>query len=338
MALIGARENRINRGTLKVALLIVLAASGVACSTGQDRIHLVVDVPGRSMSKFPFVLAQDQGLYEKYGLDVELQVPLGFWQRVWRRLDLLEDSDIIVEGHAPQMGDQLDPDIAERIALAATDCSSRYYVIGRPDLKTVEDLKGKRLGISSHYTTSGFTGMVLVRRMGWERDRNISVVPGVRMAALREGRVDAYVGGDEELDAAHKEGFSVLFDTRDLHETIAGNSVMVTPEWLQDPMHREAARRFLKATAEAVALFHQRRELVLDALTRLYGLDRGTAETYYERTDYIPRTPFPCVEGVKNVMEVLDLEQWRQRKPEEFYDDSFMRELDQSGFLDSLYK
>jgi hypothetical protein len=67
-------------------------------------------------------------------------------------------------------------------------------------------------------------------------------------------------------------------------------------------------------------------------------MDRETAEAQYKRTDYIPRKPFPCVEGVRNTVRLYDSEEMRRYKPEDFYDDSFVREMDASGFLDGLYQ
>jgi hypothetical protein len=51
----------------------------------------------------------------------------------------------------------------------------------------------------------------------------------------------------------------------------------------------------------------------------------------------LPRKPYPNVEGIKKVMELYDSAGMRMHKPEDFYDDSFMKEIDQSGFIDSLY-
>ena len=52
----------------------------------------------------------------------------------------------------------------------------------------------------------------------------------------------------------------------------------------------------------------------------------------------MPHNPNPSVEGIKKTMEIYDSLEMRQHKPQDFYDDSFVRELDESGFIDSLYK
>ncbi len=353
MRVAGTRQDRIRLGVLKLSLLSVLAATGVACTADQELIPLVVNVQGRSMSKLPFVIAEDQGLYEKHGLDVELRLAPPefeggiethppFWTRVWRRLGLQEvpDPDILVSGHTPKIVGQMRIARAPKlIALAATDCSVRSYVIGRPGINSLEELKGQRLGINNDATTSGFAALRMVQRMGWDRVQDISIMyhGGKGIEALREGLVDVIVGGDGEFEAAEREGFPILEDTRVWNERLAGNSVLVYPAWLEDSTNREAARRFLRATAEAIALFHQRPALVLEVLANWHGQDPDLAKARYFRTDYIPRKPYPCSEGIRNTMELYDSNEMRRYTPEDFYDDSLMRELDESGFLDSLY-
>ena len=351
MGTIDRQDDPIRSGLLKLSLLTVLAAAGVACTAQQERMHLVVSVPTRAMSKTPFVIAADQGLYEKYGLDVELwlgdpeleggkKTYLRFWESVWMVLGLREpEVDVVTDGHTPRIVRQVgDPQSPQLVSVGATDCSVRYYVIARPGIQSVEDLKGKRLGINSEPSTMGFTGLRLVERMGWKRGQDITLVLHSGMEQLRKGDVEAIIGGDEEWDAAQQEGFPVLEDTRNWNEQLSGNSAIVEAEWLQDPAHREAVRRFMKATAEAVALFHQRPELVSEVLVKWHGMDRATAESRYQRTDYIPRKPYPCVEGIKNTMRLYDSDEMRRHESEDFYDDSFVRELDESGFLDGLYQ
>jgi ABC-type nitrate/sulfonate/bicarbonate transport system substrate-binding protein len=177
----------------------------------------------------------------------------------------------------------------------------------------------------------------MVQRMGWDRNLDISIISPGGIRALQDGLVDAIVGDDEEFEAAGREGFTILEDSGTWNETLAGNSVLVSQKWLEDSTHREAARRFLMAIAEAVALFHERPELVHEVLAKWYGMNRETAEARYKRTDYMPRKPYPCYEGIKSTMQLHDSNEMRRYTMKDFYDDSLMRELDDGGFLDGLY-
>ena len=98
------------------------------------------------------------------------------------------------------------------------------------------------------------------------------------------------------------------------------------------------ATRFLKAVLEGLALFHTDPDLAVDTAFRWYGYpDLEFARGRYQRADYVPRKPYPCYEGIINTMRIHDSHAMRQYTAQDFYDDSLIRELDQSGFIDSLY-
>ena len=140
-------------------------------------------------------------------------------------------------------------------------------------------------------------------------------------------------------DSVVQDEATILADTQTWGVALAGNSVMVTPEWLEDDTNQEAIRRFLKALAEALAIYHQDRELSLDILRRWHGItDRQIAETVYDRGQWMPRKPYPCYEGIENTFELYDSNEMRRYEPADFYVDSFMTELDRSGFIDALYQ
>jgi hypothetical protein len=67
------------------------------------------------------------------------------------------------------------------------------------------------------------------------------------------------------------------------------------------------------------------------------GTDRGMAEVVYAGGAAMPRKPYPCVEGIKKTMELFDSNEMRKYKPEDFYHDTLLREIDASGFIDALY-
>ena len=157
--------------------------------------------------------------------------------------------------------------------------------------------------------------------------------------ALRDGHVDALFSNERSTPIAIEEGYSVIARLTEWGPpAIIGNSVRVKKEWLEDPEKREAIRNFLKATAEGIALFHQDRELVLDVIGKWYGLkDRTRAQIIYDDGRWTPRKPYPCYDGIKRTIELYDSAEMRMHTAEDFYDDSLIRELDESGFIDSLY-
>lgn len=312
----------------------------------------------RSVSKLPFVIALDQGLYEKYGLDMEVRMePPEFAggkhlpsnrnaAQLWRRIQRMVGQqkswkpDIFISGANGQIFDMAASAKAWRgVFLAATDCDVRAHIVARRGIERLDELKGKRLGVSGLRSNSGFVALLLAERMGWDPIQDISIMSdGNELDALRDGRVDAFVASERSYAVAVDEGFSVLATTSTWGEPMAGNSVRVDPEWLKNPVNREATHRFLQATVEGIALFHQDRELVFDVLAKWHGItDRAYAETVYDEGRSIPRKPYPCYEGIVKAMERYDSNEMRRYTSEDFYDDSLIRELDESGFIDSLY-
>jgi ABC-type nitrate/sulfonate/bicarbonate transport system substrate-binding protein len=288
----------------KLLLLIMLSSMLITCSsTDDDEMFLKVFVEGRSMSKLPIVIAKDQGFFEKHGVTVEFQMaepefdggkipraPL--WTRVQRRLGFIDypEIDMQITGHTPTMYYQTTlATRPKRIALASTDCSIRYYIVVQPGIESLEEIKGKRIGINAMRTTSAFAALRLIERMGWNRDFDVSILEDGRgIENLKNNQVDVVVGGEELFDDASREGFEIFADTRDWGESLAGNSILVDAGWLEVGDNREAARRFLQGVLEGLAVFHQQPELAVDVAMRWYGFpDRAMAQGRYDRADYV---------------------------------------------------
>jgi ABC-type nitrate/sulfonate/bicarbonate transport system substrate-binding protein len=229
---------------------------------------------------------------------------------------------------------------ARDIMIGATDCVVRAHVVGRKGIASVEDLKGGRLGMSNLGSTAGFHARLLARRMGWDPVQDVAFLTGYEgIGGLLDGTLDALIAYEFEFADAKAAGLPVLVDTREWDEPIAGNSIRVASGWLDDPTNREAARRFLRATAEAIALIHQQPQLVKRVLRDWYAVDDPErAQVVYERGAWIPRKPYPCTDGIKSTMDLYDSTEMRRYSPSDFYDDSIMREVDASGFIDALYR
>lgn len=340
------------RAILRAGVLLLTVAATLSCGERKSA-KVIVGLAALSISKMPFVLAMDQGLYEKHGLTVEMWMPPPGSDRVrvyadpltrlWRAtgINTPKAPDIYVDGATPMMVKLTQKSgEARRIALGATDCVVRAHIIGRKGIMSLEQLKGKRIGVSALYSTAGFKAILFAKRMGWDPDRDISLISGVSdIDRLLDGSVDAIVGYEEAYAHAQRAGLPILADTRKWNEFVAGNSINVEPVWLDDPTHREVARRFLKATAEGIALYHQQPELALQVMEKWYDTrDRELVKTLYSRGQWIPRKPYPCYEGYVKTMEFYDSNEMRRYKPTDFYDDSVMREIDAEGFIDALYK
>jgi ABC-type nitrate/sulfonate/bicarbonate transport system substrate-binding protein len=345
------------RSVSRSIFLIALMLTSISCSD-RELIPLQVGLT-RSVSKLPFIIALDQGLYEKYGLDLEVRLrdpefegaielpSTNRMARLWRKIrekfssEPLWDPEIEVAGANGRIaGITMHSKARHLISIAATDCVVRTHIVAKKGIERLEDLMGLRIGVSHTTSNSGFVGLLLAERMGWDPIQDISLLTrGNNMESLRSGRVDAFVADERSYAIAVQEGFPILLATSSWGEALAGNSVNVEPQWLEDPNNREAMRRFLKATIEGIAIFHQNRELAMDVMARWHGItDRAIAEIVYEEGLQIPRKPYPCYGGITNAMKVYDSNEMRKYSLQDFYDDELIKELDESGFIDSFYE
>lgn len=345
--------------SIKSLVVLAITLSLIACSK-PDHIPLNVELGTRAVSKLPFVIAEDQGLYAKHGLAVSLRMPdptfedgrkthsngpmAQLWRRALIRLGLAEEwvPDVFVDGLTPNIVKEIDnARFPHYVAVASNDCDLRAHIVVRPGIESVEQLKGKRIGISARRdTTTGFGALTLAERMGWHPVNDISIKYGGRdVEALNEGLVDAIVASEVRYAVATLQGLNALVDTKEWNVSLAGNSAMVEKEWLADSKNHEAVRRLIRALSEGLAIFHNNRQLSVEIFQKWHGIpDRRIAEIAYERGRWMPRKPYPCYVGIENTFALYDSNEMRRYAPEDFYEDRFVREADESGFYDELYQ
>jgi ABC-type nitrate/sulfonate/bicarbonate transport system substrate-binding protein len=104
----------------------------------------------------------------------------------------------------------------------------------------------------------------------------------------------------------------------------------------------DLTRRFLKAYSEAVYRLFTDKELSRRAIAK-YGRasDAKTIDTVYQYAlDYVDKIPYNTREGIQEVLNQIAPRNPKAKtaKPEEFYDDRFVKELDAQGFYKQLWK
>lgn len=326
---------------LRLCLIGAVVASAGSLALAQDKlIPVKVELLTRAVSKMPVMIAYDKGFYKKHGLEVQLWMPKGEFPGAIEFGEEIERPDISVDGGAPMVNAVLANRGPKRLLLASTDCDVRFNIVGKPGLKTLEDLKGKRLGISGDTAMTGFIARLLAKRMGWERGKDIVIVEeSPRFQDLVDGKADAIVADDRYMAMAAEAGYPVLANTSEWKEHIPGNSVRVEWGWLDDPAHRDIAMRFVKATIEGMAVFMRDRDEAIRVMAKYHGIaDRKVAGAIVDEGKKMSADMRPCVPGIMKMYELYDSPEIRKYKPTDFYDDSLWNELDKSGFIRALYK
>jgi NitT/TauT family transport system substrate-binding protein len=328
----------------------LLSAPALAPAQAQQNLTRVrVSLGDVSLNKLIFAVAQDAGIYRKNGLEVEQYITEGAASRAGRSrvnipADRIGDGEggevqFSIGGGAPLMvGRVTNATAGDRIILASTDHVVRWHIVAQPEITRPEQLKGKRIGFSGVGAMTHYEALAFAKIMGWDPVFDIALLSnGLALDTFEDKTLDAFVADELVYTMALAAGHKALVDLSQYNIPIPGSGVNASRKWAE--ANPDIVRRFLKATVEAIALLKQDKEVVFSTIAKWYGMrDREQQEILYKDMIKLPRKPYPSVEGIKKAMELYDSNEMRRHKPEDFYDDRFIRELDQSGYIDSLYR
>ena len=311
--------------------------------------RVTVSLSDVSINKIPFIIAENEGLYKKYGLDVVMTPFSSNAARVHgvpddvpkATRDAVVDSNMSVGGGAPGMVDKAtssEPD--DRVILATTDHIVHWHVVpADKNITRIEQLKGKRFAISGLSACTGTVALVLAKRMGWDPRFDMAILEGnYSITPLQKGWTDALIAYEVPLAMAMKAGYKPLeLDMRAWNEPIPCNGLWASKSWAH--ANKDIVINYLKALTEAISMMKKDKEVAFRAMAKYYKFnDREVQQVIFNGSVDMPRKPYPAVDGIKNAMKLYDGANMRRFKAEDFYDDSFMKELDQSGFIDKLYQ
>ena len=289
--------------------LLCRFCDGLAGSVrGQDKpIPVTVELGDVSLTKLPFIVAADDGIYERNGLKVDqfitpsaAEAVRGIGVTSRRNISAAQKSvgDINIGGGSPTMVRMTSVATApHRIILATTDDVSRFHIVTRADIGKPEDLKGKRIGYGNLGALDHYSLMLFFRKMGWDPVHDVSMLAnGNGPQAIVKNLVDAFAGTDIALTAAKKLGLRDLVDLTQYHFVMPGSGFNALSDWL--PAHRDAAARFMKATVEAIAMVKTDKKAAFASMTKWYGIsDPEQLEAVYAEAMLLPTKPYPSIEA-----------------------------------------
>ncbi len=200
---------------------------------------------------------------------------------------------------------------ADAVMIAGGNVVSEYWLMSRPEIKTAEQLKGGSIAIATFGGQADFISRIALQRLGLTPGKDVSIlqigtVPE-RLSALEKGRVQAAMLNPPDNVMAQKRGLNSLVDVRLPYQ---GVGVATTRAFIRE--NPEVVRRYVKSQIEAVHRIKTDRELGLKVLAKY----------------------------LENILEPLASTDPKAKaaKPEDFVDIRFIKELDESGFIDELYK
>ncbi len=279
-------------------------------------------------------VAREAGFFDKYGLDVEI----GFGGRIVPSL-IAGELDLITGS----IDDVLVADLAgaDLVIVATMVPYLQHKFMVRPEIRSMVDLRDKAVGIARRGTVTHSTVRLAAKRAGLDADRDLTIIEttdtSATLAALASGTIFGTALVPPYTDAAERIGAYTLYDfpAERIEYTVA--SVTATRDWLA---HNEtAALGFLRALAEAVQAVHTQPEYVAQVYARWAQADEedGRRAVALAR-EVIPVKMLPSAEGIRRVQEALveQVPAAATAEPTRFFDDRYIKQLDQEGFYTRL--
>jgi NitT/TauT family transport system substrate-binding protein len=203
----------------------------------------------------------------------------------------------------------------------------------------MEQLKGKRFGISGFGSATHNAALILFKKFNLEPNKDVAFVPTgtgpERLAAMGTGRIDATFFNPSEVPQALKAGLVEVIQMADIGFEVQGSGLATSRSYIK--AHPEIVKSALKAYVEGIYYIFSNKQPTLKSFARYMRTNdpdvlEYSYEHYLKRT---PKKPYPTMRGIQNLIDMSapQISQAKTAKPEQFVDLSFLRELEAESFL-----
>jgi len=283
--------------------VLVLLLFSAAPAQSQERRKIRISNANFSFTALPLVAARDWKLFSEQGLNVEIIL-----MRSAAAAAALASGELDYQsGIGPAtVGATLSG--LESRALWSSNNRIAYWLMAKPELKGLQELKLKKIGVTGLGGTShvALTAALEKRGLGAKDFVAISIPPMQLVQALESGFVDAAALNPPYMFFAQRRGFNKLLDIGALVEMPSGGLTALVRTIRERP---DEVKRVIRALQSAKRAMLKAREKTLDLITRVLNMDRETAVDTYKllETNYND-TGVPTPEGMGNIIKALKSE------------------------------
>lgn len=315
--------------------------SAFLTEAGAQLTKITTSYVSDSAGVLPLWLAKEAGIFARNGLDVQAvraHASVGVMALMSGELQFVLASGPVVVDSALR-GSNV-------VYIAGGMSTLDFVLVTRPEIKTAEQLKGGTVGLSAFRGANPTATRFALQKLGLgPKDVSLIVVGGTseRIAGLRLGKIQGTLFSPPQNITAQLEGFNALADVAELGLPFVHIGVATTRTFIRD--NPDIVRRYVKSHIEAIAAMKTDREMAIKTLTKYLGQikDRDVLIKSYEAAapdNRISRKQYPYLAGLQVALDLLSEENPKAKsaRPEDFVDSRFIKELDDSGTIDSLYK
>ena len=323
------------------AALVLCSFGAFVRSAGAQLTKITTSYVSDSAGVLPLWIAKDAGIFARNGLDVQavrVHAAVGVMALMSGELQfVMASGPVVIDSALRGSG---------TVYVAGGMSTLDFVLITRPEIKSAEQLKGGTVGLSAFRGANPAATRFALQKLGLgPKDVSLLVVGGTseRIASLRLGKIHGTLFSPPQNITAQREGFNALADVAELGLPFVHIGVATTQNFIRD--NPETLRRYVRSHLEAIALMKTDRELAVRTLGKYIGQikERDVLVKSYESAtpdNRLSRKQYPNLAGLQMALDLVaeDNPKAKSAKPEDFVDSRFIKELDDKGYIENLYK
>jgi NitT/TauT family transport system substrate-binding protein len=318
-------------------LLAVLVSDPLLVHAAAPLVRVLVTTGSASEREGALYVAQDQGFFRRYGLDLTLvqarNGPVGM-------AALSSGESFMHWGSVSGANLGAISEGADLVFVAGFINRLTGVFAANPKIRSPTDLRGKSLGVNSLSGGTWIFTMLTLDHWGLSPERDKIQMRGlgdssIVSQALLAGNVDAAYLSYSFAKVVENKGFRVLADLQKLPIAYQGTGIVTRRSTIASSA--ATLENVIRGLLDGVAFIRnpENKSQVARSLAKGLRLKRieDAEEGYQSMLDLYERKIFPSVDGVRNVIRLLGAgnEKIRRLKAEELVDDSVVKKLEREG-------
>lgn len=318
-----------------LTLIAVLTLAATPLYGQSKRINVAYSAI--SATQLGLYITKEAGLFEKNGLSADI-IYVGSGTKVAQAV-LAGQFPVALVGGVAVSANVAGGDIA---FIGGVVNVPSFYLLVRSEIKKPEDLKGKALGITRYGSSTDFTLRFLLKKWGLEPDRDVKLIQMGGQPEIFAGTQSGVIQGGNFSSPtdykARKAGLVELANLGKIGLDYPTVSIVSTRSYIAKD--RDTPKKFLMAYTEGVQKLLGDKKFAIKTLSKYTRTkDPEILETSYAYSknfiEPIPNLPYKAIETILGELAKKDPKA-KGRKPEEFIDASFFKELEKNGFFKSV--
>jgi NitT/TauT family transport system substrate-binding protein len=286
-------------------------------------------------------VAKEAGLFEQQGLDVT-DFPLIEGGTLSIQALIGGDIQFVLAGTSGIIVADLGG--ADLVRVAGASNKFEFALLAVPEIRTGAELRGKRVGISRFGSSSDFAARTALQYLGLDPERDVTILQiggtAARVGAMQSGSIEAAPEIAPALLTAKKLGFNMLLDLAQIGVPYQVGPISTTRALINESP--ETVRRVVRGYLAGIHRMKTDKAFAMSVSSRYMQVDdpEVLAESWeHFALGSIPEVPYITDDGIQPVL--TELAQTNPAAaaatPSQFYDNRFLKEAEESGFVNRLY-